>query len=122
MDEKIESGIDMSEANKEMLLEQAGVLLRHLASDFNPKDLPLEYYAVRQKIAERIEYLLEHDPEHLMFHFYRLDLNEKKVKEILSGGAPDKMFTELAEEMIYRAFDKYLTRMTYPQNEGDWNS
>lgn len=73
---------------------------------------PLDREQLLQALTERIAYMLDHDFELLMHIFYRLDLNEQKVSEALTGGSDAPAF-QLASLVIERELQKIETRKRY---------
>ncbi|MBI1184424.1 hypothetical protein GC194_09140 [bacterium] len=67
--------------------------------------------ALKNQLAQRIAYMIDHDFELLMQVFYRIDLNEQKVKEALAlSPNPSE---KLADLVIEREIQKAQTRMKY---------
>jgi len=65
------------------------------------------------KLSKIISSLLNQDMERLLHAFYRIDLNEKLFKKILTEEAPDKISLKLAQEVIKRELEKVKTREKY---------
>ena len=63
-------------------------------------------------LAEQIQWLLENRIEKLMQIFYRLDINERKVREILENPS-DKTSLNLAKLVIEREIKRAETRIKY---------
>ena len=70
-------------------------------------------------LKERLRYLLDHDFGGLLQGLYRMDVDEARVKEILSVTQPDNMATELALLMWHRAAQKLETRKKYGSGESN---
>lgn len=73
---------------------------------------PSDREQLLQALTERIAYMLDHDFEFLMHIFYRLDLNEQKVSNALTGGGDDPA-SQLALLVIERELQKIETRKRY---------
>jgi len=65
------------------------------------------------KLSKIISSMLNQDMERLLHAFYRIDLNEKLFKKILTEEAPDKISLKLAQEVIKRELEKVKTREKY---------
>lgn len=68
---------------------------------------------LREKVTFVISKLLLGNMEKLMNVLYHIDVDEKRVREILGGSKPDKIAEELAEEVLKREFKKIYTRRKY---------
>lgn len=66
---------------------------------------------LRKVLTARIAHMLDHDFELLMQIFYRIDLNENKVKEAIA--LADEPSEKLAELVLEREMQKAKTRMAY---------
>lgn len=66
-----------------------------------------------QSLKNRISHLLDHDMEKLLQGFYRIDVDESKVKVILSCEAPENISDSLAKLIFERLHQKALTRIKY---------
>lgn len=71
-----------------------------------------DWDSLRNALAERIAYLLDHDAEFLMQAFYRIDLSEPKVKAALNGPTAE-IAHELATLVLQRELQKAKTREAY---------
>lgn len=68
-------------------------------------------------LAQVINHLLDRDFQALLNIFYRLDISELKLKQILSSTDLSAMGTSLAQEVIARELKKVLTRQKYKERE-----
>jgi len=64
-------------------------------------------------ITQRIVYLLLNDMEKLLNILYRIDVNEKKVKNAFAQNDPKKIAPLLAELVIERELEKVETRKRF---------
>jgi hypothetical protein len=71
---------------------------------------------LRTKLSIAISYLLNHDMERLLNIFYRLDLSETKVKEVIINSSPEKISLELSDLVMEREKQKIITRMKYRED------
>jgi len=84
-----------------------------------PKNENEAFENLKKQLAERIAYMLDHDFEVLMQIFYRIDLNEQKVKEAIA--LANEPAWSLAHLVIEREIQKAQTRMKFRENRlGDW--
>lgn len=71
------------------------------------------YQKILEYLAKRIAYMLDFEFEALMQIFYRIDLNELRVKEaIATAESPSE---KLAHLVIEREMQKAQTRLAYKQ-------
>lgn len=61
---------------------------------------------LKEKLAEIISYLLDHDFEKLLWILYRIDVDEEKAKQLLSQHLPDQAPEILADLIIQRQIKK----------------
>jgi septum formation inhibitor-activating ATPase MinD len=66
-----------------------------------------------QLLSKEINRLLDHDLNHLMNILYRIDVSEKKVKDILSTSSPNQIATHLSIEIVARMREKAILRAKY---------
>ena len=72
-------------------------------------------------LAYKIDYLLEHNPDLLFSYFYRLDISEKKIEEILLQQGPIAVNLQLANLIIERQIKRAETKRTYKiEKDIDW--
>lgn len=69
---------------------------------------------LKQMLTERIAHMFDHDFEVLMQVFYRIDLNEQKVKTAIA--LAEEPALELAKLVIEREIQKAKTRMMFRKN------
>ena len=104
-----------------LIKDAAGLIEKNFYFDSLKDELPLSaseaYEALRKFLAERIAYMLNEDFETLMQVFYRIDLKETKVRDILFGGDPSPAFT-LADLVIERQLEKARSRAKYREQYG----
>lgn len=75
---------------------------------------------LRKLVAEKVQYLMEHDVEQLKYVLYRLDINERKVKTVLAESPFGEAPTGIAELILKREMEKARTRLQYGTGSGDW--
>jgi antitoxin component HigA of HigAB toxin-antitoxin module len=61
---------------------------------------------LKEKLAQIISYLLDHDFEKLLWILYRIDVDEEKAKHLLSQHLPDQAPEILADLIIQRQIKK----------------
>ena len=64
-------------------------------------------------LTKLIKHLLDHDFQRLLNAFYKIDISENKLSEILSSSPPDDLSKTLAKEVIQREMQKVKTRQKY---------
>lgn len=80
-----------------------------LEEDFDSEvDSPVD--RLEQLLTKVIVHLLDKDFSRLLNALYRIDVDEKKVKEILALSVPDQMANELAKVIIAREQEKVKWR------------
>jgi hypothetical protein len=68
---------------------------------------------VRAVLIDKIDYLLSHDFEKLLWILYRVDVNETKAKEMLVQHSAEKPSEILADLIIEREMQKAITRIKF---------
>ncbi|MBL3656475.1 hypothetical protein [Fulvivirga sediminis] len=87
------------------------------------KDLSLEkntlpesvnnFDEIREKLIPVIKYLLNKDFNRLLTSLYRIDVDEHKVKEVISLETPDQLASSLTDLILQRELQKAVTRIKY---------
>ncbi len=75
---------------------------------------------LRRLVAEKILYLMENDVEQLKYILYRLDVNERKVKKVLSESPFGEAADGIAELILKREMEKAQTRQQYGSGKSNW--
>lgn len=68
---------------------------------------------VREKLIEKIEHLLVHDYEKLLWILYRVDVPEKKAIAAMADASEGKPSHALADLIIERQIQKAKTRIQF---------
>lgn len=68
---------------------------------------------LERELTHIISYLLDKDFNRLLNAFYKIDISEQKIKEILASVSSDKLANKLAKEVIQREMQKVETRQRY---------
>ena len=68
---------------------------------------------MEERLSILIKHLLDKDFQRLLNGFYRIDVNENQVREILTLEAPEKISISLARLIIKRELQKVETRRNY---------
>jgi hypothetical protein len=68
---------------------------------------------IKARLTQIINYLLDHDMERLLSILYRIDVEEKRVKNILGLQDVSRIASSLAELVIERMNEKIETRRRY---------
>ena len=80
-----------------------------------------QFVAFRNLLIRRIEELAEKDMEKLYTILYRIDVNEKKLKETLKNTAPENFALVIADMIIARQYEKAESRKKFGGENEDWN-
>lgn len=75
---------------------------------------------LRKLVAEKVLYLMESDVEQFKYVLYRLDINERKVKQVLAESPYGEAANGIAELILKREVEKAQTRQQYSSGAGDW--
>lgn len=70
-----------------------------------------------QKLEEIVCYLIEHDFEKLLWILYRIDVDEQRIKTILSHNIPANAPKIMAELILERLRQKEKHKATFKQTE-----
>jgi hypothetical protein len=74
-----------------------------------------------QQLADKIAYMLEHNPDLLFSYFYRLDIDEHKIESIIFGQNPIPVNIQLAHLVLDRQIQRAETKRKYkPDTQVDW--
>jgi hypothetical protein len=83
-----------------------------LSKDFGLNQA-LSLDALQQALQERLVDYLLNDMEGLLQLLYRIDVDEKKVKQVFAGNQPKEIAPQLAALIIQRILQKAETRLKY---------
>jgi hypothetical protein len=86
-------------------------LIRTIDIEVNQPNITWEI--LHQLVSERLVYLLLHDMEGLLQLLYKVDVNEKKVKEAFAQNNPKAIAPELARLIIARELEKAKHRRDF---------
>ena len=78
---------------------------------------------LREKLSVHINELINHDFEKLVFHLYRIDVDEARVRALLANKAGENAGGLIADLIIERQLQKLRNKERFKQNtdpEGDW--
>lgn len=92
--------------------------LEHITAELVRKDFDLEKGEdrnIREILAERIGYLLQHNPILLKSIFYRIDLNESLLGMALVSMEGNHLHLELADQVLERMKKKAEWRLKFSQ-------
>lgn len=83
-----------------------------LSKDFGLNQA-LSLDALQQALQERLVDYLLNDMEGLLQLLYRIDVDEKKVKQVFAGNQPKEIAPQLAVLILQRMMQKAETRLKY---------
>ena len=99
--------------NEEIILSSTQSLQKYFDNDIRASNLD----QLKEWLTSEIIKLLMHDMEKLLNILYRIDVNEKKVKEAFAQKNPKNIAPALAELMVEREFRKAETRLKYRKSD-----
>lgn len=82
-----------------------------------PEQLSLQ--ELREKLTVHINHLINHDFEKLVFYLYRIDINEKKMKQLLDQRNGEQAAELIADLVIERQIQKNKSRREFRQRDND---
>ena len=68
---------------------------------------------LKEKLIQHINYLIQHDFEKLVALLYRIDVNEKKLRELLQRYSENNSSEIIAQLIIERQLEKIKTRQQF---------
>jgi uncharacterized protein YwgA len=74
---------------------------------------------LRQKLSLHINHLINHDFEKLVYYLYRIDVNEKKMRELLEQKEGENAADLIADLIIERQSEKIKSRQQFRQRDND---
>ena len=90
-----------------------------ISRNFNLPELSIgDFEKFREVLKDKIEDLLHHDFEKLLWVLYRVDVSESRANQLLAEH-PDKPAEVLADLVIERQIQKYHSRINYKSNPND---
>jgi hypothetical protein len=94
------------------------IIIRNFDLEEIPSDENL-LEKIRALLIDKIDFLLNHDFEKLLWILYRIDVSEEKAKQALALQSEKKSSELLADLIIERQMEKAKTRMKYKSDHGD---
>jgi hypothetical protein len=71
-------------------------------------------------LSEQIQYLIVHDKEHLWSLFYRLDITDKSLREVLTNNEEENHALKLARLVLDRQKKRMSNKLAYKQTIIDY--
>ena len=84
-----------------------------LKDQFEFKDEESDVNRLLDYLTSQINYLLDHDLNHLLNALYRIDIQEERIKDLLQNSEQGQIATNIAKAVIEREKQKVLTRRQY---------
>src|SRR5581483_8535807 len=98
--------------NNEVALITSEIIARDF--DFQlPEQADNLFAQMRERLVDKLNYLLDHDFEKLLWILYRIDVDEKLVKTTLANNPNNATAELLADLIIQRQIKKAETRIKY---------
>lgn len=94
-------------------MENTKEITTALATYFTLPDGEDNFEAVRQKLVEELQYLIDYDLDKLWSVLYRIDVAEKKVKSVISNTPYNEHASHIADLIIHRQQEKIISRKKY---------
>jgi len=104
--------------NRLEIVKQAG---DQLVKDFEMEGLKIEfsgdpltcYEELYKQVIEIVAFLLDQRIERFMQLLYRIDINEKQLKQILEQGNSDRVHADVTKLILERELKKVIIRNFY---------
>ena len=93
----------MTQINKEIVSDINQSLEISLTDSISLEEL-------REKLSQHINHLINHDFEKLIYFLYRVDVNEKKMRNLLEKKKGDNTASLIADLIIERQLQKIESR------------
>ncbi|MEI6507747.1 MAG: hypothetical protein WCO54_04635 [Bacteroidota bacterium] len=97
--------------NKEIILSGAQSIQKYFDNEIKCNN----YDELLNWLTEQVVYLMLNDMEKLLGVLYRIDVNEKKVKQAFAQTQPQKIAPLIAELILQRELQKAESRLKYKQ-------
>lgn len=97
--------------NKEIILSGAQSIQKYFDNEIKCNN----YDELLNWLTEQVVYLMLNDMEKLLGILYRIDVNEKKVKQSFAQTEPQKIAPLIAELILQRELQKAESRLKYKQ-------
>lgn len=68
---------------------------------------------LKERVTQRVVYMLLHEMEKLLQVLYRIDVDEKEVKKVFAQSDPKQIAPALVDLIIRREWQKAETRVKY---------
>lgn len=75
----------------------------------------LSFEELKEKLSQYINELINHDFEKLVFHLYRIDVNEARMRALLAEKEGSNAAGLIADLIIERQLQKIKSRQQYRQ-------
>ena len=98
--------------NEEIIQSSTQSLQKYFDDDIKASN----YEQLKEWLTSEIVKLLLNDMEKLLNILYRIDVNERKVKEVFAQNNPSLIAPKLAELLIQREIGKAESRIKYRKN------
>lgn len=79
------------------------------------------YERFRSLLELKIQELIDHDFQQLLWRLYRADVDENILRGRLDKASPDKACSIIAEMIIEREVKKLKTRKNFSSDTKDWS-
>jgi hypothetical protein len=100
------------------------IILRNFDLEESPSNEKL-LEKIRERLINKLDFLIDHDFEKLISILYRIDVSEEKAKAALVEKSEQKPSEVLADLIIERQMEKAATRIKYrnkKNGDDDYNA
>lgn len=84
-----------------------------LEDDKEIKEVEMAFDWLEDFLVRQVNYLLDHDFNHLLNALYRIDISENQVKNLLELSSSEEIALNIARAIIEREKQKVITRARY---------
>jgi hypothetical protein len=91
--------------------------IEHMLQHINPSLTTSQTKSIQQQLEQSINDLIQNNFDRLIQLLYRIDVNEKKLKQLLNGHPQTDAATIISQLIIERQLQKLQTRKQFKNNE-----
>jgi len=77
------------------------------------------YEELKEKLVAHINQLINYDFERLVYHLYRIDVNEEKMRQLLERKEGENAAALIADLIIERQIEKIKSRQQFRQRDNN---
>lgn len=111
----------MEEKKRDILVKSsAEIIFRDFNLDSGKVRLPAsvdDFQYLLDILTSQVAWLIDHDLERLKWILYRVDVNERKLQELLAAHPASEAAGAMAKMIIERQMEKAETRLRYKEGK-----